>query len=97
LALGKTSAAIAHRTVDEIGYFIGGRGEIWRKPDGIVEVVLVKPGLCITIPVGTHFQFRSFGSESLSAISVTMPPWPGKGEAYEVSGIWDPTLQPGVM
>jgi hypothetical protein len=23
---------------------------------------------------------------------VTMPPWPGEGEAYEVAGPWEPRL-----
>lgn len=41
--------------------------------------------------VGTHFQFRSFGHESLSAIGVIMPPLPGEGEAIIVTGEWQPT------
>ena len=31
LAPGKTSLAVAHRTVEEIWYFLDGRGEIWRR------------------------------------------------------------------
>jgi mannose-6-phosphate isomerase-like protein (cupin superfamily) len=49
--------------------------------------------VCITIPLGTHFQFRSLGPEALGAIGITMPPWPGEGEGYEVEGIWRSTLQ----
>lgn len=52
---GKTSVAIAHRTVEEIWYFIGGRGEMWRKLEGKEEVVLVEPSVCIAIVVHTHF------------------------------------------
>jgi mannose-6-phosphate isomerase-like protein (cupin superfamily) len=92
---GQTSVAVAHRTVDEIWFFMSGRGQMWRKLNDQEEVIPVESGVCIIIPVGTHFQFRSFGYESLSAIGVTMPPFPGKGEAYEVPGEWNPTLQPG--
>ena len=89
LAPGLTSRAVAHRTVDEIWLFVSGRGEMWRKQDRLEEVVDVEAGVCITIPCGTHFQFRSLGNESLVAIGVTMPPWPGEGEAMSVSGPWE--------
>ena len=93
LAPGETSIAVAHRTVEEIWFFVHGRGEMWRKLNGQEEIVPVDPGVCLTIPLGTHFQFRSFGYEPLAAIGVTMPPWPGKGEAYEVQGKWHPTVK----
>jgi mannose-6-phosphate isomerase-like protein (cupin superfamily) len=48
----------------------------------------VDPGVSLTIPHGTHFQFRNIGSESLAAVGVTMPPWPGDGEAIAVEGVW---------
>jgi mannose-6-phosphate isomerase-like protein (cupin superfamily) len=88
LAPGSTSIAVAHRTVDEIWYVLHARGEMWRKQGERQEVVPMEPGVCLSIPVGTRFQFRSFGYEALAAISVTMPPWPGPGESYEVDGIW---------
>lgn len=91
LGPGKVSRAVAHRTVEEIWFFLSGRGEMWRKQEDREEVVPVEPGVCLTIPCGTHFQFRSFGYEPLAAIGVTMPPWPGEGEAYEVVGKWDST------
>jgi mannose-6-phosphate isomerase-like protein (cupin superfamily) len=94
LAPGQTSVAVAHRTVEEIWFFLTGRGEIWRWLGDHEEVVPVDLGVCITIPVGTRFQFRSFGYEPLAAIGVTMPPWPGEDEAYEVEGIWEPTVSP---
>src|SRR5215831_15523636 len=78
---GKTSKAVAHRTVEEIWFFITGRGQMWRKQEGHEELVDVSPGMCLTIPLGTQFQFRSFGHEALAAVGVTMPPWPGEGEA----------------
>lgn len=91
LAPGETSRAVAHRTVEEIWFFLAGRGEMWRKLPGREDVVPVGAGVCLTIPLGTHFQFRSLGDEPLTAIAVTMPPWPGEGEAYEVAGPWPPT------
>ena len=90
LAPGATSMAVAHRTVDEIWFFLTGRGELWRRQGDREEVVRVEPNVCISIPVGTHFQFRSFGYEPLAALGVTMPPWPGEGEAYPVDGKWAP-------
>jgi mannose-6-phosphate isomerase-like protein (cupin superfamily) len=92
-APGSTSVAVAHRTVEEIWYFLAGRGEMWRRLDGHEEIVLVAAGVSITLPVGTHFQIRSFGHRPLTALGVTMPPWPGDGEAYQVSGRWTPTLE----
>ena len=89
LAPGQTSVAVAHRTVEEIWYFLGGRGEMWRKLRAQEETVPVDAGVCLTIPCGTRFQFRSFGEEPLAAIAVTMPPWPGEGEAYTVEGRWE--------
>ena len=65
---------------------------MWRKQNDQEEVAAVEPGVCLTIPLGTHFQFRSFGYEPLAAVGVTMPPWPGEGEAYEVKGKWEPTV-----
>ncbi|NIS79802.1 MAG: cupin domain-containing protein [Anaerolineales bacterium] len=93
IAPGETSIPIAHRTVEEIWYVLTGRGEMWRKLADQVETKALEPGVCLTIPLGTHFQFRSFGSEPLSAIGVTMPPWPGEDEAYVVEGPWTPTLK----
>jgi mannose-6-phosphate isomerase-like protein (cupin superfamily) len=95
LAPGQTSVAVAHHTVQEIWVFLSGRGEMWRKLGDREEVVPVDPGVCLTLPVGTHFQFRSFGYQPLAALGVTMPPWPGQGEAYFVEGRWEPTVEPG--
>jgi mannose-6-phosphate isomerase-like protein (cupin superfamily) len=92
LAPGQTSLAVTHRTVEEIWFFLGGQGEMWRKQGDREEVVPVDRGICITIPLGTHFQFRAFGSEPLTAVAVTMPPWPGASEAYPVQGVWQATV-----
>lgn len=93
LGAGQTSHAVTHRTVEEIWYFLSGRGQMWRRKDGATSVVDVYPGICLTIPRGTEFQFRSFGYESLGAIGVTMPPWPNTSdEASYVAGPWEPTV-----
>ncbi len=92
LGPGQTSTAVVHRTIEEIWFFLSGRGEMWRKQGGREKVVTVQSGVCLTIPLGTHFQFRSTGDQPLAAIGVTMPPWPGEGEAIVVKGKWKPTV-----
>jgi mannose-6-phosphate isomerase-like protein (cupin superfamily) len=92
LGPSQTSMAVTHRTVEEIWVFVSGRGEMWRRQEGREEIVSVEPGVCITIPVGTHFQFRCVGDDPLGAVAVTMPPWPGEHEATRVSGKWRPTV-----
>jgi mannose-6-phosphate isomerase-like protein (cupin superfamily) len=93
LEAGETSLAVVHRTVEEIWYFLGGRGEMWRRLGKDEEIVAVGPGVCITIPLGTEFQFRSFGPDPLAAVGVTMPPWPGADEAVHVEGPWPSTCE----
>jgi mannose-6-phosphate isomerase-like protein (cupin superfamily) len=68
---------------------------MWRKLDNDESVVPVESGVCLTIPLGTHFQFRTVGPEPLAAVGVTMPPWPGEDEAYVVAGKWPPTVPRG--
>ena len=91
LAPGEVAQAVTHKTVEEIWYFVTGHGQMWRKTDTQEEIVDVKPGICVTIPLGTHFQFRCSGTEPLAAVAVTMPPWPGEDEAIFVAGPWTPT------
>jgi mannose-6-phosphate isomerase-like protein (cupin superfamily) len=93
LAAGETSAAVAHRTVEEIWYVLSGRGEMWRSLGDDESVVELTAGVCLTIPLGTRFQFRALGDEPLAAVGVTMPPWPGEDEAFAVDGPWAPTAQ----
>lgn len=88
LAPGRTSEAVAHLTVEEIWYFLAGRGEMWRKLDNREEITEVYPGMSINIPVGAYFQFRALGDKALEAVAVTIPPWPGRDEAYDVPGRW---------
>jgi mannose-6-phosphate isomerase-like protein (cupin superfamily) len=89
LAPGETSRAVTHRTVEEVWYFLGGRGEMWRRNGEDERVDEVGEGVSIDIPLGTHFQFRALGDEPLRAVGVTMPPWPGAEEAVLVAGPWD--------
>ena len=88
LPAGKISSAVAHRTVEEVWFFTAGQGRLWRKNEKAEEIVQILPGLSISIPTGTHFQFRNDGTEPLIAIGTTMPPWPGENEAYAVTGVW---------
>jgi mannose-6-phosphate isomerase-like protein (cupin superfamily) len=93
LAPGHVSIAVEHRTVEEIWYFLRGVGEMWRRSAERQEVVEVSADVCITIPLGTQFQFRSVGREPLTAVAVTIPRWPGDGEATVVDGPWEPTVE----
>ena len=92
LGPGRTSLAVRHRTVEEVWYFLSGRGEMWRRtPDGEERIDEVAPGVSIDIPVGTAFQFRTLGDEPLRAHGTTMPPWPNDdAEAVRVDGPWPP-------
>lgn len=89
---GATSTGVVHKTVEEIWFVLSGRGEMWRSTHEEEDVIPLEAGVCLTIPLGTRFQFRSFGYEALSVIGVTMPAWPGEGEAVTVSGKWEPTV-----
>ena len=100
---GATSLAVAHRTVEELWYVVGGTGELWRRMGdagnvdagnvdaGQVDagqVDALMPGVALSIPLGTHFQFRNPGAAPLEIIIVTLPPWPGAEEAYRVPDHW---------
>jgi mannose-6-phosphate isomerase-like protein (cupin superfamily) len=87
LAPGQSSKAVLHRSVEEIWYCVAGSGEMWRKMNEDQSVVELSVGTCLAIPVETHFQFRA-GDDGLSAVAVTMPPWPGEDEAVFVEGCW---------
>jgi mannose-6-phosphate isomerase-like protein (cupin superfamily) len=89
---GQISRPVRHRSVEEIWYILSGTGEMWRSAGGQEQTVPLSPGTCLTIPVGTTFQFRCIGNDDLAAIAATMPPWPGGGEAEFVEGIWEPAV-----
>jgi len=94
LGAGKVSHAVAHRTAEELWYVLSGHGEIWRKQGEREEIVSLIPGVCLTIPLGAHFQFRAAATQGVAAVGVTIPPWPGEGESFFVSGPWQ-TTEPG--
>jgi mannose-6-phosphate isomerase-like protein (cupin superfamily) len=89
LAPGEISGAVCHRTVEELWFITAGDGQMWRSAEGVEEIVDLVPGISLTIPVGTSFQFRA-GRTPLEAVAVTMPPWPGMDEAFVVDGQWAP-------
>jgi mannose-6-phosphate isomerase-like protein (cupin superfamily) len=88
LGPGQIARAVAHRTVEEVWYFLSGRGRMWRRQGEAEEIVEVAPGVSLSIPLGTRFQLRNDGPQPLTAVAVTMPPWPGEDEAYFVEGPW---------
>ena len=92
LESGLVSIPVAHRSVEELWFIVEGMGEMWRRQGEEEETVALEPGTCISIPAGTAFQFRSGGPGPLRAVAITMPPWPGEEEAYEVEGKWKARL-----
>jgi mannose-6-phosphate isomerase-like protein (cupin superfamily) len=78
---------------------------MWRKSEatGAGQVVTVEPGMALSIPRRTHFQFRAdAGSPGPLAVEgATVPAWPGIGdmsgrdEAYLVAGPWAATVESG--
>lgn len=92
LGPGQVSHAVAHRTVEEVWYFLTGQGRMWRRLGESSQIDDALPGVSIAIPTGTWFQLRNDGAEPLTAVAVTMPPWPGEDEAYFVDGAWEPNV-----
>jgi mannose-6-phosphate isomerase-like protein (cupin superfamily) len=84
--------AVVHRSVEELWYVIVGKGRMWRKLGSQQEILELDAGLSLSLPIGTHFQFRCDGAEPLLILGATMPPWPGGNEAYAVEGIWPVTV-----
>ena len=95
LPAGAVSHAVTHRTVEEIWYVLAGRGLLWRRAGTQESVEALAPGLAVTIPLGTSFQFRAEGDGPFAFVAVTMPPWPGMDEAVAVDGPWTPTVPAG--
>jgi mannose-6-phosphate isomerase-like protein (cupin superfamily) len=94
---GQISKAVSHATVQEIWYVIGGSGQMWRRQDGQEPTCdELRPGICLTIPLGTTFQFRADDTgDPLKVVAVTMPPWPihSEHEARLEQGPWMSTFQ----
>lgn len=93
LGAGEISRPVKHRTVEEIWFILSGVGIMWRQAEGSdPQETDLRPGVSLTIPTGTAFQFRNTGRVPLEAIGVTMPPWPGPDEAEEAEGAWEPNI-----
>jgi mannose-6-phosphate isomerase-like protein (cupin superfamily) len=88
LAPEQISRAVSHTTVEEIWYVVSGSGRMWREQDGHQDITALEPGVCLTIPLGTSFQFRS-GPAGLRVVAVTTPPWPDTpDETRPAQGPW---------
>ncbi len=89
---GHTGRAVVQGGVQQIWYVLGGAGEMWRRLDGTEETVLLMPGVCLTIPVGTAFQFRAAPvGGRLEIVAVSMPP-DGDSVTHPADGPWLPDL-----
>jgi mannose-6-phosphate isomerase-like protein (cupin superfamily) len=90
---GEIAKAVVHATVQEIWFILAGDGEMWRRQQGREDIVDLRPGVCLTIPLGTEFQFRA-GAVPLEVGAATMPPWPVESddEARPAEGPWRPTF-----
>lgn len=90
LPVGAVSAPVRHKTVQEIWYFLAGTGQVWRRQGEQEQVLAAAPGISLTIPLGTDFQFRNIGALPLEFLIATSPPWPGADEAMPLAaGKWD--------
>ena len=89
---GAVARPVAHHTVEELWYIVAGHGRMWRRLGEEEVTVTLAPGVALSLPVGTAFQFRCDGTAPLVALGATMPPWPGEQEAYAVAGPWTPTV-----
>jgi mannose-6-phosphate isomerase-like protein (cupin superfamily) len=88
LAPRQVSHAVSHASVQEIWYVCSGDGEMWRRQDGREDTTTLEPGVCLTIPLATSFQFRA-GEDGLHVIAATIPPWPDTpDEARPEHGPW---------
>ena len=94
LPAGLVSIPVRHRTVEEVWFFLAGQGQVWRKQEDSEQVLNVSPGISLTIPLGTEFQFRNSGDVPLEFLITTAPPWPGEDEAVLLdTGPWQPNAK----
>ncbi len=85
---GQVSLAVTYLTVEELWYVVDGTGELWRKQGNREEITELWPGMSVSIPLDTDFQFRCTGVDPLECVIVTNPPWPGEHEAVRVPDYW---------
>lgn len=96
---GTISTAVKHAIVEEIWFVESGRGEMWMKTGDVETNIPLTPGASFVIPVRTTFQFRNMcDAENLTAMVMTMPPWPGDHVIDICDGPWEPTVKtPGTV
>ena len=93
LQAGLTGRAVKHRTVDEIWHVLSGEGELWRRLDGVEDIVPLVHGTTVHLPVETVFQVRATSLTALVVLGVITPAWPGDAEARWVCGQWGPSVR----
>jgi mannose-6-phosphate isomerase-like protein (cupin superfamily) len=93
LGPGQVTRAVCHRTVDELWYCLSGAGQLWRRDGQAEDVVDLLPGVAVSIPVGTAFQFRAAAAGPLELLIATVPAWPGPEEAVPLDGRWTPAVR----
>lgn len=85
LPAGTISLPVRHRSVEEIWYFLAGRGRVWLQPPGEAgRDREVEPGSVVVIRTGWAFQFAARPDGDLRFLCYTSPPWPGDEEAEPV-------------
>lgn len=89
---GGVTHAVQHRTVEEVWFCLAGSGQLWRSAEDVEDVTDLVPGVAVSLPLGTRFQFRANGTQPLEVVITTLPPWPGPGEAFPVAGHWTPSV-----
>jgi mannose-6-phosphate isomerase-like protein (cupin superfamily) len=94
LPAGSVTRAVRHKTVEELWYVLAGEGHMWLRSLGsdAEQIVELRPGVGLSLPLGVAFQFRATGPEALDVLIVTTPPWPGPDEAIAATGAWAPTV-----
>jgi mannose-6-phosphate isomerase-like protein (cupin superfamily) len=92
---GQVNRATVHGTVSEFWHVLSGEGQMWRRNDTGEETTTLEQGVSIDIPVGTAFQYRCTGVVPLQFLCISMPPWPGDGEATFIDGPWRPNAPEG--
>lgn len=91
---GRVTRAVSHRSVEEVWFCLAGAGQLWRREAATAaeEIVPLEPGVAVSLPAGTTFQFRAVGPRTLELVITTMPPWPGPDEAIPAAGVWQARL-----
>ena len=56
LGPGQIARAVAHRTVEEVWYFVSGHGRMWRRLGERRRLVEVTAGVSVAIPLGRTFS-----------------------------------------